>query len=255
MHHHRLVSTMSGKHPGFLPIAEGSTAGKDAAGRLHLGGIVFDMDGTLCEPQNYMFGEMRAALGIDKGIDILDHMHSLPEPQQSEAFDKIKEIERTAMTKQIPQAGLVTLMEALDRWGVKKGICTRNFDAPVTHLLQKHLPSHVSPFTPIITRDFKPPKPSPAGILHIAHAWGLVDSAEVPSTPVEERHLPLIMVGDSVDDMASGRDAGALTVLLASVGKGQSEELVNDERSDVVVYRLDELVGLIEEGIVPRSRE
>lgn len=39
---------MSGKHPGFLPIAEGSTAGKDAAGRLHLGGIVFDMDGTLC---------------------------------------------------------------------------------------------------------------------------------------------------------------------------------------------------------------
>ena len=63
------------------------------------------------------------------------------------------------------------------------------------------------------------------------------------------------MVGDSVDDMASGRDAGALTVLLASVGKGQSEELVNDERTDVVVHRLDELVELLEKGIVPRTRE
>ena len=75
-----------------------------------------------------MFGEMRAALKIDKGTDILDHMHSLPESEQSEAFSKIQEIERTAMTKQIPQAGLVTLMEALDRWGVRKGICTRNFE-------------------------------------------------------------------------------------------------------------------------------
>jgi hypothetical protein len=24
-----------------------------------------------------------------------------------------------------------------------------------------------------VTRDFKPPKPSPAGILHIAKSWGL----------------------------------------------------------------------------------
>ncbi|EME46009.1 hypothetical protein DOTSEDRAFT_22126 [Dothistroma septosporum NZE10] len=247
---------MSGKHPGFLPIAEGGTAAKDPNGRLHLKGIVFDMDGTLCEPQNYMFTQMRSALNIDKGTDILDHMHSLPtNSEQSEAFAKIQAIEREAMTKQVPQAGLVTLMEALDRWGLRKGICTRNFDAPVTHLLENHLPGHIDPFTPIITRDFKPPKPSPAGILHIAHAWGVVDSAKVPSTPGAERPLPIIMVGDSVDDVASGRDAGALTVLLASVGKGQSEELVHDERTDLVVHRLDELVELLEKGIVPRSRD
>lgn len=100
----------------------------------------------------------------------------------------------------------------------------------------------------MVTREFRPPKPSPAGILHIAHAWGLVDSAEVPNTPPAERLLPLVMVGDSVDDMAAGRDAGALTVLLRSEGK---EDLETDPRTDVVVSRLDELVKLLREGLRP----
>lgn len=44
---------------------------------------------------------------------------------------------------------------------------------PVMHLLQKFLPGKT--FAPIVTRDFRPPKPDPAGILHIAKAWGLED--------------------------------------------------------------------------------
>lgn len=105
---------------------------------------------------------------------------------------------------------------------------------PVTHLLENHLPSHISPFAPIITRDFRPPKPSPAGILHIAHAWGVTSTAEVPRTAREERLLPLVMVGDSVDDVAAGWEAGALTALVRSQGK---EELEGDVRTDVVVSR------------------
>lgn len=42
------------------------------------------------------------------------------------------------------------------------------------------------------------------------------------------------MVGDSIDDMTAGRDAGALTVLLKSEGKEDFEE---DERTDVVIDR------------------
>lgn len=57
------------------------------------------------------------------------------------------------------------------------------------------------------------------------------------------------MVGDSVDDMAAGREAGCLTVFLTSPGK---EDLETDERTDVVIRRLDELVGLLEVGIEPR---
>lgn len=47
------------------------------------------------------------------------------------------------------------------------------FSGPVNHLLAKFLPD--APFSPIVTRDFRPPKPHPAGILHIASEWGLED--------------------------------------------------------------------------------
>lgn len=239
-----------------------------------------------------MFAEMRAACSIPPSEDILDYIHSLPDKEHAEAFAKIQAIERKAMSEQLPQAGLVHLMEFLDREGVRRGICTRNFEwvpafpsassssssfvlldslllcpcflipavlrwcclawllrnesgsctdlrlriysAPVHHLLTHHIPHHLNPFDPIITRDFRPPKPSPAGILHIAHAWNLISSPEVPSSPRDERLLPIVMVGDSVDDMVAGYEAGALTVLLRSAGK---ETLEADERTDVVIDR------------------
>ena len=179
-----------------------------------------------------MFGEMRSALGITKGTDILDHIYSLPSAEQEAAQEKIRAIERTAMASQKPQLGLVELMEYLDRRGVKKGICTRNFDAPVEHLLTTFLPESV--FHPIVTREFRPPKPDPAGILHIAKEWMHEDGGE-----------GLIMVGDSVDDMTAGYRAGAATVLLVNEA---NEHLVEHAHTDLVVKRLDELIQVLEDG-------
>lgn len=48
--------------------------------------------------------------------------------------------------------------------------------APVTHLLQTFLPGKT--FAPVVTREFRPPKPHPAGILHIAGEWGLEDGGD-----------------------------------------------------------------------------
>lgn len=50
---------------------------------------------------------MRDALGIDKSIDILDYVHSLPEdgPQQ-EAHAKLEDIERKAMIDMEAQPGM-----------------------------------------------------------------------------------------------------------------------------------------------------
>lgn len=59
------------------------------------------------------------------------------------------------------------------------------------------------------------------------------------------------MVGDSIDDIVAGYEAGAITVLVRSEGK---EDLERDERTDVVVGRLDELVGLLEGGLEVRER-
>lgn len=51
------------------------------------------------------------------------------------------------MSKQQAQPGLVELMAYIDSKNLPKGICTRNFDMPVDHLLTKFL-STVKPFHP-----------------------------------------------------------------------------------------------------------
>ncbi|KAF3915930.1 hypothetical protein AA313_de0205591 [Arthrobotrys entomopaga] len=192
--------------------------------------VVFDVDGTLCLPQSWMFAEMRRQLGITKGTDILDHILALPDDniveghgksEQEVAFEKIRGVERQAMGEMKPQEGLVELMDYLDGRGVKKAICTRNFDAPVEYLITNFITGHE--FYPIVTRDFKPPKPSPAGILHIAGKLGLEDGGS-----------GVIMVGDSLDDMAAGRKAGALTVLLAN---DENEALKMHEYTDFSVTK------------------
>ncbi|KAI4204635.1 MAG: hypothetical protein LQ350_000950 [Teloschistes chrysophthalmus] len=172
------------------------------------------------------------ALQIPKSTDILDHIHSLPQPAQDEAQTAVRAIERAAMVEQEPQPGLVELISYLEGRKVRMGLCTRNFDAPVTHLLQTFLPGKT--FFPIITRDFRPPKPDPAGILQIAQAWDLEDGA-----------ASLIMVGDSIDDMTAGYRAGAATVLLSCE---ENEELERHEYTGLAVRRLDDLVGILERG-------
>lgn len=234
-----------------------------------------------------MFGEMRRALGIPNEVDILEHVYGLPTPAAREAaMESVRRVERAAMAGQRAQPGLVELMAYLDARGLPRGICTRNFDAPVDHLLRKFL-GGVAPFHPIVTREFRPPKPHPAGILHIARAWGLTRAgsrrgeggearlekvymveagAEVRSEEVgtgrpegegvkveEEEEADgsgLIMVGDSVDDMAAGRAAGAATVLLVNPA---NEHLAGHENTDLVISRLDELIGILEEGFQGRE--
>ncbi|KJZ78243.1 hypothetical protein HIM_02281 [Hirsutella minnesotensis 3608] len=217
----------------FAPLKQGVADG----GRTKLRGVVFDMDGTLCEPQTYMFAEMRAALGIAKTIDILHHVDALPPDQQPAAFEAIRDIERRAMELQVPQPGIADLMAYLDAHGVRKAICTRNFDVPVQNLLTKFLAGSV--FSPVVTRSFRPPKPDPAGILHIAADWGLVDGDGNPDAS------GLIMVGDSIDDMTAGRKAGATTVLLVN---HVNEHLMLHQHTDMTIKRLDELIPILEEG-------
>lgn len=183
-----------------------------------------------------MFGDMRTALGIAKSIDILEHIDSLPLDQQPSAHDAIRAIERKAMESQVPQPGLVALMAYLNNREIRKAICTRNFDLPVQNLLTKFLADSL--FHPVVTREFRPPKPHPAGILHIAQSWGLQDATG------------LIMVGDSLDDMTAGRKAGAATVLLLN---DVNQELAFHEHTDLVIRQLDELVDILEQGFQGRA--
>lgn len=179
---------------------------------------------------------MRSRVGIPKTSDILDHIYALPKSEQEAAMEKIRAVEREAMDSQSPQPGLNTLMSYIASKNLPKGICTRNFDAPVAHLLDKFLPGET--FSPIVTRDFRPPKPDPAGILHISKTWGLEDGG-----------ASLIMVGDSIDDMTAGYRAGAATVLLVNE---VNAHLAEHEHTDLCIRKLDELVEVLERGFVGR---
>ena len=95
------------------------------------------------------------------------------------------------------------------------------YRTPVNYLISNFMQGHV--FSPIITREFRPPKPDPAGILHISKSWGLEDGGG-----------RLIMVGDSVDDITAGRRAGSATVLLAN---DANRSLANHENTDCVVEK------------------
>lgn len=92
---------------------------------------------------------------------------------------------------------------------------------PVNYLISNFMKGQV--FSPIITREFRPPKPDPAGILHIARNWGLEDGGG-----------RLVMVGDSIDDLTAGRRAGAVTVLLAN---DVNRNLEHHENTDCVIEK------------------
>lgn len=161
-------------------------------------------------------------------------------------MEKIKAIEREAMVDQAPQPGLTQLMDHLDACKIPKAICTRNFNGPVEHLLAHFLPN--SKFSPIVTRDFRPPKPDPAGILFIARELGIKHEAWSDGSH-EAQVLPMIMVGDSIDDMLAGKRAGAATVLLSNP---ENKHLEVHESTDLVVERLDQLIDVLNNGFVGR---
>lgn len=238
-----------------------------------------------------MFTEMRAVLGIPKSVDILEHIYSLPTPSEQEtAMSHIRAIERRNMAAQVPQPGLTDLMSYLDAHKIPKGICTRNFAQPVNHLLAKFLAGSV--FHPVVTRDFRPPKPDPAGLLFIAREWGLVrpvpgprdenavrdvlgasSSSSSSSTPeqlgvsgvpggdengIQDKKLE--QVGDAsrlimVGDSIDDMTAGhSAGAATVLLVNDVNRHLADHEHTDLVIERLDELVQVLEHGFVGRER-
>lgn len=196
--------------------------------------IVFDMDGTLCLPQPWMFPAMRQAIGLtDKNTDILQFIDNLPTTEDKLLAEKrIHEVEMQAMEEMEPQPGLVEIMKYLTLNNYSKNICTRNKPSPVNYLINKFIPREWSSFDHVLTRDFRPTKPNPDPLLHIAKLLSL--------QPQE-----LIIVGDSYDDIMCGRAAGSFTILLKNhVNKHLLTE--HKELIDVAIDNLNEIIPLLQ---------
>ncbi|KAL4388375.1 hypothetical protein GQ457_09G022440 [Hibiscus cannabinus] len=205
-----------------------------------LRGVVFDMDGTLTVPVIDFAAMYRAVLGDDEykrikaenpsGIDILHHIENWSPDKQREAYQIIADFEKQGLDRLQIMPGAAELCGFLDAKKIRRGLITRNVKEAVDLFHQRF----GMMFSPALSREFRPYKPNPAPLLHICSTWD-IEPNEV------------MMVGDSLkDDVACGKQAGAVTCLLDEKGRYGSQEFTNlDLKPDFKVSSLNEVHSLL----------
>lgn len=188
---------------------------------------VFDLDGTLTLPV-HDFGFIRRELAIPDGEDILGHLATLPPDEADRSHQRLDSIERELAAQSVASAGTEELLAYLHGRGARLGIVTRNSRAVAKVTLEAI--GVLQYFGPnwILGRTETPPKPDPAGILHLQQQW-------------QAQSDELVMVGDYLYDLQAGRSAGALTVHVS-----RPDGLRWPDQSDIMVETLAELVEMIE---------
>jgi len=224
-----------------------ATAARPPPARRPLRGVVFDMDGCVAL-SSIDFREMRRRIGAPPGVDILEHVGAMPtEAERKAALAAIAEVEHAAVAGMRLAPGALAFARELDALRVPRALVTRNVLRSLNHFHALHwvpggrgaggggaeaaggggeeggggAPADEvkgagnggnAPFHPAITRECGlRHKPHPDALEHIARAWG-VDTRE------------LAMVGDSAfDDVASGRRAGSVTLLIDAAGEYDHE--------------------------------
>lgn len=187
---------------------------------------VFDLDGTLTVPV-HDFAAIRAELGIPDGVDILEHIDSLPEGEARRLHRRLDEIEDQLAKRAEPAAGAARLVEALHRRGKSLGIVTRNTRGIALRVLETiGIGGRFAP-EDVLGRHDALPKPDPHGLAILSTRWGATGGS-------------MVMVGDYLFDLQSGRSCGAATVHV-----DRSRSFRWPELTDIAVESLDELAELL----------
>jgi HAD superfamily hydrolase (TIGR01509 family) len=187
--------------------------------------VIFDLDGTLTEPL-LDFDAIRAEIGLPPGLPILEQMAAGDDALRARGEAVLRRHELAAMAHATLSDGCRDLLALLAARGVPAAILTRNTRDSV-ECFARTFGFH---FAAVWTREDGPPKPSPAGVLHLCRAIG-----EPPARA--------LVVGDYRFDIMAGRDAGCRTALLARNG------LADEDRAawgspDLVVRSLAALLPL-----------
>jgi HAD superfamily hydrolase (TIGR01509 family) len=174
---------------------------------------VFDLDGTLTLPI-HDFSVIRQILGVPQGNDILGYLSSLPDSQAQPLHNKLNEIETELLERIEPAPGAVPLIETLYRRGSRIGILTRNTRDVAVMTLKCLGVGGYFPEESILGRDEAPPKPDPKGLLHLCDRWKTVPA-------------DMVMVGDYLFDLQTGRNAGTATIHVDRTGSFLWPELTD----------------------------
>ena len=190
---------------------------------------LFDMDGTLTVPA-HDFAHARRELGVPDGVDILDHLASLPPKSGREAARWLNDWEVDIALRSRAQEDAIELVSALQRAGCKLGVLTRNTrENAVITLDAIGMGDLVHP-DHLLGRDCAPPKPHPGGIQVLLERL----DADADAT---------VMVGDYIHDVRAGRRAGTATLL---VNRGDASGW--EDEADLVVSSLWPLPVLLPGG-------
>ena len=185
--------------------------------------IIFDLDGTLTEPQ-LDFDQIRREIGLPGELPILEELAAGDQVLRARGEPILRRHEREAMEKATLADGCRELLALLGARGIPAGILTRN----TRDIVELFCRTFGFVFQSVWTRDDGPPKPSPVGALALCHRLG--------TAPGET-----LVVGDYKFDIMSGRDAGCRTALVVPEPPA---DLAGWGSPDLVVRSLRELLTL-----------
>lgn len=187
---------------------------------------VFDLDGTLTLPV-HDFAVIRQRLSVPEGLDILGYLSSLPEHEARPLYEKLQEIEVGLLYRVEPAQGLLQLIRILHERNARFGILTRNTREIAIKTLERLGVLEYFTEESILGRECALPKPDPQGLFLLSEQWG--------AAPED-----LVMMGDYVFDLQTGRNAGAATIHVDRTGSYSWPEL-----TDIGVATLTELHAML----------
>src|SRR4030042_4632120 len=192
--------------------------------------VLFDFDGTLTQPGALVFPEIKKGIGCPPNMPILEFIAGLENHADREsAMCILNGFEMVAASISKPNQGAEELIRQLKRNGVLLGIISRNSKKSIGRAFENFREVGPADFDIIISRDVPvPPKPSPEAILYAARKWD-----------ISPEHI--LMVGDFVFDVQSGKNAGALTVWLNNGVGAQAPA----PESDFTVETLSEVIDIM----------
>lgn len=196
--------------------------------------VLFDFDGTLTRPGTIDFSEIRSAVGCPREQPILEFIENLQDRQLREKYLAILiEHEVRAAAESLPNEGAEELLADLRAKKVAIGIISRNSFASIERALQNFDHITESDFDLIISRD-DPVAPKPS-------AEGVFMAAEKLQVDVSE----MVLVGDFIFDIQSGRRAGTITVFLSN---GKAPDFTVPE-CDATISSLTQLKDIVRLGL------
>lgn len=194
--------------------------------QLAFTGVIFDLDGTLTQPDAIDFARMRQRIGMPEEGSILHWIdaHAKSKSESEEMRAVVWEEEALALDQMALGNGFADLARVITAAGaaLPTAICTRNsveaLDAFDALLRSSGFPPCSELFPVAVARDHHSTrlgralanKPSPEPTHEILHAWGLSERYPTHAGHEEEepRYPDLLFVGDAHDDLLAGRRAG-----------------------------------------------